>query len=274
MRRPFIASALTLAALTMVTVAPDPGLAQGQPLPTPPQGFRPPPPPPPAPPAPVKPYAQVAVTPPGPFNDPSFAAFRKNLAHIAARKDRAALAKLIVARGFFWMQDKDLADKGKPAVANLARAIDLDAKDGSGWDVVAGYAAEPTAARLPEHKGIICAPAAPTFDPRAFAALIQKTQTDPSEWAYPTTDGTEVRAAAQPSAPVIDKLGLNFVRVLADSAPADNPAMPSFLHVAMPSGKTGFVAAAALAPLGSDNMCYAKDASGWKITGYIGGVAP
>ena len=98
------------------------------------------------------------MTPPGPFNDPSFAAFRKNLADIAERKDRAALAKLIVAQGFFWMQDKDLADKSKPGIDNLAKAIDLDAKDGSGWDVMANYAAEPTAAELPEHKGIdLCA---------------------------------------------------------------------------------------------------------------------
>ena len=47
-----------------------------------------------------------------------------------------ALAKLVVAQGFFWIQDKDLADKNKPGIDNLAKAIDLDAKDGSGWDVV------------------------------------------------------------------------------------------------------------------------------------------
>ncbi len=268
MRCPFIASALTLAALMMITLVPDLGLAQGQPLPMPPQGFKPPPP------APVKPYAQVAVTPPGSFNDPSFAAFRKNLAAIAERKDRAALAKLIVAQGFFWMQDKDLADKKKPGIDNLAKAIDLDAKDGSGWDVVASYAAEPTAAELPEHKGIVCAPANPTFDPQAFEALVQQTQTDPSEWGYPTNDGTEVRAAPQPNAAPIDKLGRYFVRVLADSPSPDNPGALSFAHVAMPSGKTGFVMAEALAPLGGEQMCYGKDASGWKITGYFGGVSP
>ena len=30
----------------------------------------------------------------------------------------------------------------------------------------------------------------------------------------------------------------------------------------------------AIAPLGGDQMCYSKDASGWKIAGYLGGVAP
>ncbi len=88
----------------------------------------------PPPPAPIKPYKPVAVTPPAPYNDPGFVAFRKQLADVAAKKDRAALAKLVVAQGFFWMQDKDLADKRKSGIDNLAKAIDLDAKDGSGWD--------------------------------------------------------------------------------------------------------------------------------------------
>src|SRR5438270_11402859 len=44
--------------------------------------------------APIKPYKPLAVTLPAPVNDPSFEAFRKQLADIATRKDRAALAKL------------------------------------------------------------------------------------------------------------------------------------------------------------------------------------
>ena len=59
------------------------------------------------------------------------------------------LPSLVVAQGFFKeFQDKDLADKHKPGIDNLAKAIDLDAKDGSGWDVLAGYANEPTASPL------------------------------------------------------------------------------------------------------------------------------
>jgi hypothetical protein len=44
------------------------------------------------------------------------------------------------------------------------------------------------------------------------------------------------------------------------------------LHVATPSGKSGYVDAQQLSPLGSDEMCYTKDAGGWKIAGYIGGA--
>ena len=38
-----------------------------------------------------------------------------------------------------------------------------------------------------------------------------------------------------------------------------------------PTGKTGFIPAFALAPLGNDQLCYRKEADGWKIIGYIGG---
>jgi hypothetical protein len=268
MRDLFTALTLMLATVTAVTVVPEFAKAQGQSqkVPLPPGGFKPPPA------APVKPYKPIAVTPPGPFADPSFVAFRKQLGALAQHKDRAGLAKLVVTQGFFWIQDKDQADKHKPGIDNLAKAIDLDAKDGSGWDVLAGYASEPTASPFPERQGIICAPADPPMDSKAFQALLQGTQTDPSEWAYPLNDGIEVRGAAQPNAPVVDKLGGYLVRVLADSTQSDTSSQPAFLRVATPSGKTGFVSSDAIAGLGGDEMCYSKDASGWKITGYFGGA--
>lgn len=267
MRHPFIACTLMLVALLTMTLVPEASRAQGsQQLPLPPGGFKPPPA------APVKPYKPVASTPPGPYNDPSFEAFRKQLADIAQHKDRAALAKLVVAQGFFWVQDKDMADKRKPGIDNLAKAIDLDAADGSGWDVLAGYAADPTAAPLPDRQGVICSPAAPNIDPKAFAALVDATQTEPPDWGYPIKDGVEVRSAAQPNAPVVDKLGLNLIRVLPDRAPPNDPNQPAFLHVATPSGKTGFVPMEAISALGGDEICYTKEASGWKIDGYFGGA--
>jgi hypothetical protein len=269
MRHPLNAATVILAAIVAVTLVPELGRSQGQSqqVPMPPSGFKPPPM------APVKPYKPVAFTLPAANDDASFAAFRKQLGDIARHKDRAALAKLVVAQGFFWMQDKDLADKRKPGIANLATAIDLDAKDDSGWAALAGYANEPTAAPLPDRQGMICAPADPNIDPKAFEALVKATQTAPPDWGYPTRDGIEVRNAAKPNAPVIEKLGLTLVRVLPDSAPPDDPDQPPFLHIATPSGKAGFVPMEAVSGLGGDAMCYAKDASGWKIAGYFGGAA-
>jgi hypothetical protein len=264
-----IVTAFFVAVLAIVALSPAPSHAQGQ-LPQPPVGFKPPPPPPPAP---VKPFTPVAITPAGPFNDPSFAAFRKNVAEAAAHKDRAALSKLIVAQGFFWVQDKNLADATKPGIDNLAKALGLNDPDTGGWDILTSDANDPTLAEVPQQPGLYCAPAPPKFDVSAFQNMVEQTDTDPTDWGYPSGQDVAVRAAAQPNAQVVEKLGLYFVRVLADSAPAQ-PGAPMFLHVALPDGKTGYVAVDDVVPLASDQICYTKQAGAWKIAGYIGGVSP
>jgi hypothetical protein len=48
------------------------------------------------------PYKAIPITLPEPLKDASFEAFRKELLGIAERKDRAALARMIVRQGFFW----------------------------------------------------------------------------------------------------------------------------------------------------------------------------
>ncbi len=267
MRCRLIDRAVIPAAVLAAGLVVSPGLAQQGQLPLPPGGFHPPPMPP------VKPYQLVAVKPPAPLNDQSFIAFRKQLGDIATRKDRAALGKIVVTQGFFWIQDKDLADKRKSGIDNLAKAIGLDDKDGTGWDVVTGFAAEASAADFPDKKGVICAPADPTIDQAALEALGKATQTEPADWGYPIKDGVEVHATPQADSPVTEKLGMTLVRVLPDSSAPANPNDPVLLHVAMPSGKTGYVEAQSLAPLGGDQMCYVKDAGNWKIAGYIGGVS-
>jgi hypothetical protein len=265
MRRGLLA-ALTIAALMAAFGANPSSAQQGQsPLP----GFRPPPAPP------IKPYQAVAVTPPPALNDPGFIAFRKQLADVAAHKDRGALAKMVVTQNFFWIpQDKDLADPSKSGVDNLFTATDSGASDDAGWQVLAGFATEPTGAESPQQPGVFCAPADPKVDQNAFEGLMKATQSDPSEWGYPVNVGLEVHAAAQPGSPVVDKLGMNLVHVLPDTAPPTNPSDPFFLHIATPSGKSGYVDGQAISPLGGDQICYTKQGGAWKITGYLGGAAP
>jgi len=265
MRRRLIA-ALAIAAAVAV-LAEHPGLAQQGQLPLPPGGFKPPPPPP------IKPYQTVSVTPPPTLNDPSFTAFRNQLAEIAAHKDRAALGKMVVAQNFFWVQDKDLADPHKSGIDNLAKAIDLNAKDDSGWQILAGFATEASAAESPQQPAVFCSPADPNLDTNALEALTKATQTEPGEWGYPNKNGVEVHAAAQPNSPVIEKLDMNLVRVLPDTTPPTNPNDPFFLHVAAPSGKAGYVDAQSVSPLGGDQICYTKQSGAWKIAGYLGGAA-
>jgi hypothetical protein len=222
--------------------------------------------------APIKPYKPVPVTMPEPMKDKSFEAFRKQLGEIAAKKDRAALGRLVIAKDFFWItEDGDNATKDKPGIDNLAAALKLSSGDGGGWDLLSGYALEPTAVPIPDRQGVICAPADPSFDENQLNDLAKATQTDPGEWGYPLVDGLEVRSGPQPNAPVIEKLGTHLVRVLPDAAPAASGNRSPPLKVVAPSGKTGFVPIEDISPIGNDQLCYAKDASGWKITGFIGG---
>lgn len=182
------------------------------------------------PPPPTKPgpYKPVAISPPKAISETTFEAFRKQINEAAQRKDREALTKLVIGQGFFWLGEKgDRADKRKSGVDNLAAALGLNSKDGAGWDMLASFAEDPTGSPLPEHKGTLCAPADPTFDGKAFNDLMQATQTDPGDWAYPVADGVEVRTMPQPNAPVIEKLAAAFVRAMPEDGPIFLPSCAS-----------------------------------------------
>jgi len=64
---------------------------------------------------PPAPYTALAVAPPKPSTDASLAAFRKDLVAIAQKKDRAALAKLVLAKDFFWMKEEGTRPARGPA---------------------------------------------------------------------------------------------------------------------------------------------------------------
>jgi hypothetical protein len=265
MRHPRLLSTNFVAAALATVLAPMPVLAQAQPPAQPPAQAQPPG----QAPAHV-PYKPVAITLPPSLNDPGFDAFRKQLGQIAQKKDRAGLARLVAAH-FFWVpEDKDIADKSKPAMDNLAKALNLTGADGFGWEALVAYAAEATATPDPQRQGVFCAPAEPAFDEKAADELANATQTDAADWAFPVRDGIEVRSAAKQDAAVIDKLGLYLVRVLADESPA-NAVMATFLKVLTPSGKVGYVPIDVVLPIGGEQLCYVKEGGNWKIAGFLGG---
>lgn len=220
----------------------------------------------------AKPYKPVAVKLPGPVADPSFEAFRKQLGEAAAKKDRAALTKLVVAKGFFWDGEKgEQADAKKSGIDNLSATVGLSGKQPVGWDLLQSYAQDPTGSPYPGKQGVICAPADPEFDEAALEDVAKATNSDPGDWAFPVEDGVEVRAAARANAPVVEKIGMHLIRIMeeddtAQASPNDVP----LVKVATPSGKIGFISADDLAPLGNDQVCYVKEADGWKIAGYVG----
>jgi hypothetical protein len=216
------------------------------------------------------PYKPVPITLPPAVNDPSFDSFRRQLAEIAQKKDRTALAR-VVAANFFWIpEDTDMADKSKSGIDNLAKALGLDGSNGSGWEAIAAYAAETSAMPDPQRKGVLCAPAEPSFDDKAADELANVTHTDASDWAFPLRDGIEVRATAKQDSAVVDKLGMHLVRVLSDDSPL-NAVMATSVKVMTPAGKVGYVPTDAVLAFGGEQLCYLKDASGWKIAGFLGG---
>jgi hypothetical protein len=266
MRHPRLSSTHIVAAALVIagTLAPMAVMAQAQPpAQAPPQAQTLPEPK-------LGPYKPVPITLPPGLNDPSFEGFRKQLAEIAKNKDRAALARL-VASNFFWVpEDKDIADKQKSAIDNLSKALGLDGPDGFGWEAIGAYANEASVMADPQRKGVFCAPAEPSFDDRAADELANTTQTDAADWAFPTRDGIEVRAAAKQDAAVVDKLGLYLVRVLPDDSPA-NAVLQTFAKVLTAAGKVGYVPIDTILPLGGEQLCYLKDGSAWKIAGFLGG---
>jgi hypothetical protein len=223
-------------------------------------------------PAPIKPYRALAVTMPTPVNDPSFDAFRKQLADVAAKKDRNALARLVVAQGFFWDgENGDKADKKKPSVANLEQALGgFSGRDAQGWEMLGQAAQDPTLEPLQDHAGVMCGPAGPNIDEKAFEELVKATGTDGGDWAFTTMPNLEARSGPQPNAPVVERLPLILIRVLPDQQPPPNAQQnpPTSVRVVLPSGKTAYVSIEGLSPIGFDQLCYLKDASGWKIAGY------
>jgi hypothetical protein len=253
----FVAAALVIAGV----LAPRSVPAQGQPQ-THGQG---------QPPAPaVGPYKAVPIKLAPAMNDASFEAFRKQLAEIVQKKDRAALAKLMASH-FFWIpEDKDLADKKKSAIDNLTKALNLNDKDGFGWEALGAYAAEASASADPQRQGVFCAPAEPAFDEKAADELANATHTDAADWAFPVRDGIEIRETPKNDGPVVDKLGLHLVRVLADDSPA-NAVTAAFVKVVTPAGKVGYAPVESILPIGGEQLCYAKEGGAWKIAGFYGG---
>jgi hypothetical protein len=214
-----------------------------------------------------KPYKPVTVSAPPTVNDPAFEAFRKQIADIAQRKDRGALAKLVVTKGFFWQGEKgEQSDKKKSGIDNLTDAFGLTDKESFGWDALAAFASDPTGAPLPERKDVVCSPADPQFDGKALEELAKTTGTDELDWAYPVQPNIDARASAQPNAPVVEKIGMHFVWIAMD----ENHSSDTMIRIVTPSGQYGFVPADAFAPLGSNQVCYAKEGGAWKIAGVVG----
>ena len=216
------------------------------------------------------PYKAVPITLPAATNDPSFEIFRKRLAEIAQKKDRAALAE-IVAADFFWIpEDTDIADKKLPAVDNAAKALGFNGgAEAIGWDALAAYAAEPSTMADPQRNGVFCAPAEAGFDEKAADELATaRRPMHPTGYSRCATASkcARLQSRTQPSS-------RSSGSISCASFPTIPPRMRCLrpIKVLTPDGKVGFVPLEWVLPIGGEQLCYVKDACGWKIAGFLGG---
>ena len=223
--------------------------------------------------APPKPYKPVALKLPTPMNDASLRsvpqAARRSRAEEGSRRARQA----VVAQGFFWEgENGDKADKKKSGADNLAAALGLADKDSDGWDILMGYAADPTDDALPRETG---------RDLRAGRSRLR---------------GKGSRRGRQGDADRSRRLGLpgrgrrRGPRHAAAEGAGVRKARPAFrARDARPGprrrrrtrrrcsrssrrpARSVMSPGEAVAPLGNDQLCYIKDGADWKITGFIGG---
>lgn len=217
-----------------------------------------------------KPYKPVGVTLPTPPADKSLDAFRKQLAGIAQRKDRAALSR-IVAKTFFWEGDfGGMYDAKKPAFDNLATALRLNEADGRGWAALLAFATEPSIGRGAQNPNPRCAPAQPNYDDADLSIITESTNTDVVDWSYPRTAKLQLREKPEADAPVVETLDSHLIQVIGADGKGRRDAAQSWLRVVAPSGKIGFAPPGTLISPLADRLCFGKDAGGWRIVGYVG----
>jgi hypothetical protein len=228
-------------------------------------------------------YPEVKVTVNAAYKpDAAFDKMRAAFADAVAKKDVAALSAL-VAPTFLWTiggQAADELDLGRDAVHNFKvvfgfRALGKDADggvpDGPYWDALAAFAGDSTYYAATDAGNLICGPiAADVADDDVLDQARKRIETgdDGSDWYFPLA-ATDVAKAPDDSGPPLAKVGavampaLSFYPAAKEGEPAPQP---THIEVLLPSGKSGWIAAAAVRPLFTERLCYAKTANGdWKI---------
>jgi hypothetical protein len=214
--------------------------------------------------------------------DAAFAKMQKTFADAVAKKDAQALFAL-VGPTFVWTSQGELneqLDFGRDALHNFKvvfgfREFGKDADgavaDGPNWATLAAFAADKffyTATGT-----LVCGPTGATVaDDAVFDTAKQKIGADDAvEWYFTVADTTATAAPTGPGSSVgrVSQIALPVMNVYPPSAEGQ-PGLPAtHLQVLLPSGKSGWIPAAAAVPLVTDRLCYAVTPDGnWKIAGF------
>jgi hypothetical protein len=228
-------------------------------------------------------YPEVKVTIDKVYKpDAAFDQMRAALAGAVKKKDVNALSKLI-APTFLWMIGSEPAeqmDLGRDAVQNfkvafglraLGKDVDGGVSDGPYWEALAYFVGDANYYATSDAGNLICGPlGAGAADEEVFEQARKKVEAgdDGAEW-YFTLASTDVAKAPGGGGAPIAKIGTIALPLLSvfPTAPQGQPALqPTHFEVLLPSGKSGWIPAAAVHPLFGEHLCYAKTPDGqWKI---------
>jgi hypothetical protein len=219
--------------------------------------------------------------------DAAFTNMRKALIEATRKKDATALFAL-VAPGFVWNGDGALSnefDPGREPLHNfkvlfgfreIGKNADGPVDGGPYWDSLSAFAAEDTYNQTDQAGSLVCGPiSASVEDEDVFAKAGERIETadDSAEWYFTLRD-TPVATKPGDKGPPIATLKQQAVPVLSSFPVArEGQPEPTATHyeVLLPSGKVGWIPAAAARPLEATRLCYALTASGeWKIGLYDG----
>jgi hypothetical protein len=220
--------------------------------------------------------------------DAAFEAMRKAFVEAAERKDENALFAL-VAPGFVWTINGALAgdyDPGRDALHNFkvlfgfrqyGRDADGGVADGPFWSALAVFAGEGTFFQTVEDGNIVCSPIAATVaDEELFEEARGKVEPEDqaADWYFILRDNTPVARAVNDKGLPVARLGQEAVPILRaypDAQEGQPAPTPTHFEVLLPSGKSGWIAAAAALPLQTGRLCYVAVPGGtWKIAIYDG----
>jgi hypothetical protein len=226
-------------------------------------------------------YPEVKVTVDKAYQpDAAFEKMRAAFANAVAKKDVGALSALI-APTFLWTlggEPADELDLGRDAIHNfkvvfgfraLGKDVDGGVDDGPYWDALAAFAGDPTYYAATDAGNLICGPiAADIANADDFAQARKKIESEDADW-YFTLAETAVAKAPGDTGPPITKVGtvaLPLISLYPAPKQGEPAPQPTYLEVLLPSGKSGWIPAAAVRPLTTNRLCYAKTPNGdWKI---------
>lgn len=229
------------------------------------------------------PYAPVTVQLEEAYKpDAAFDKFHKAFIDATRKKDTAALSAL-VAPGFAWTSDGALSndyDPGRTPLHNFkvlfgfrAFGKDLDGGVDGGpfWDDLNAFAEDDSFYKLDQGGSMVCGPMAATVqDDDKLEQARKKIESgdDVADWYFVLRDTKVMKAPDDKGLPVGTINGQAFpVLSTAPAARAGQPALePTHYEILLPSGKSGWIPAAAARPLESSRLCYSQTAKrDWAI---------